>query len=101
VIRDGWFHTGDIGRVDEDGYMFIVGRQKDVIIRGGYNVYPREMRRLAPNSSTVRFAARLARHPVTTGRRLTSLTAELARIADASPGEVLSWDSTSPELHRV
>ncbi len=43
VIRDGWFHTGDVARVDEDGYFFIVGRQKDLIIRGGYNVYPREI----------------------------------------------------------
>ncbi|WP_127355744.1 long-chain-fatty-acid--CoA ligase [Actinacidiphila soli] len=43
VIRDGWLHTGDIGRVDQDGYFWIVGRTKDVIIRGGYNVYPREV----------------------------------------------------------
>jgi long-chain acyl-CoA synthetase len=43
AIRDGWFHTGDIGRVDEDGYFSIVDRKKDLIIRGGYNVYPREV----------------------------------------------------------
>jgi long-chain acyl-CoA synthetase len=43
AIRDGWFSTGDIGRVDEDGYFSIVDRKKDLIIRGGYNVYPREI----------------------------------------------------------
>jgi long-chain acyl-CoA synthetase len=43
AIPDGWFRTGDIGRVDEDGYFAIVDRKKDLIIRGGYNVYPREI----------------------------------------------------------
>ena len=43
AIPDGWFRTGDLAKVDEDGYFFIVGRQKDLIIRGGYNVYPREI----------------------------------------------------------
>jgi len=40
---DGWFYTGDMATVDEDGYFFIVDRKKDMIIRGGYNVYPREI----------------------------------------------------------
>ncbi|MBO8190488.1 long-chain fatty acid--CoA ligase [Streptomyces oryzae] len=43
AIRDGWFHSGDLARADEDGYYFIVDRKKDLIIRGGYNVYPREI----------------------------------------------------------
>src|SRR4051794_4204147 len=43
VMRDGWFHSGDMATVDEDGYFFIVDRKKDMIIRGGYNVYPREI----------------------------------------------------------
>jgi long-chain acyl-CoA synthetase len=43
AIPDGWFRSGDLGRVDEDGYFFIVDRKKEMIIRGGYNVYPREI----------------------------------------------------------
>jgi long-chain acyl-CoA synthetase len=43
AIPDGWFRTGDLAKVDEDGYYFIVDRKKDLIIRGGYNVYPREI----------------------------------------------------------
>jgi long-chain acyl-CoA synthetase len=42
-IRDGWLYTGDIGYYDEDGYMFLVDRKKEMIIIGGYNVYPREI----------------------------------------------------------
>ena len=43
ALRGGWFHTGDIGYYDEEGYLYIVDRVKDMIIRGGYNVYPREL----------------------------------------------------------
>ncbi|MBV8181551.1 MAG: long-chain fatty acid--CoA ligase [Mycobacterium sp.] len=43
ITADGWLNTGDIGRVDEDGHFYIVDRAKDMIIRGGYNVYPREI----------------------------------------------------------
>ena len=43
ALRGGWFHTGDIATKDEDGYFFIVDRVKDMIVRGGYNVYPREV----------------------------------------------------------
>lgn len=43
AMRGGWFHTGDIGVMDEDGYFYVVDRKKDMILRGGYNVYPREL----------------------------------------------------------
>lgn len=43
VLRDGWFQTGDLGYRDADGYYFVVDRLKDMIVRGGYNVYPREI----------------------------------------------------------
>jgi long-chain acyl-CoA synthetase len=43
TIRDGWLYTGDMGRIDEDGYLMIVDRKKDLIIRGGFNVFPRDV----------------------------------------------------------
>ena len=42
-LRDGWLHTGDMGIIDEDGFIFLVGRKDDMIITGGENVYPREV----------------------------------------------------------
>jgi long-chain acyl-CoA synthetase len=57
VMRDGWFHTGDLAQVDEDGYFFIVDRKKDMIIRGGYNVYPREIEEVLYEHPAVREAA--------------------------------------------
>lgn len=43
AFRNGWFHTGDVGIIDEEGYLAIVDRKKDMILRGGYNIYPREL----------------------------------------------------------
>ncbi|HEX2910830.1 MAG TPA: long-chain fatty acid--CoA ligase [Chloroflexia bacterium] len=43
VMRDDWFHSGDVAKFDEEGYIYIVDRKKDMIIRGGFNVYPREI----------------------------------------------------------
>ncbi|MGD8201718.1 long-chain-fatty-acid--CoA ligase [Ornithinimicrobium sp. W1679] len=57
VDADGWFHSGDLARVDEDGYYFIVDRKKDMINRGGLNVYPREIEELLYEHPAVAEAA--------------------------------------------
>jgi long-chain acyl-CoA synthetase len=53
AIRNGWLHTGDLARMDEDGYFYIVDRKKDLILVGGYNVYPREVEEVIYNHSDV------------------------------------------------
>jgi long-chain acyl-CoA synthetase len=60
MTDDGWFRTGDMARIDEDGYFFIVDRKKDMIIRGGYNVYPREIEEVLYEHEAVSEAAVLA-----------------------------------------
>jgi long-chain acyl-CoA synthetase len=57
AIPDGWFRTGDLARIDEDGYYFIVDRKKELIIRGGYNVYPREIEEVLHEHPAVAEAA--------------------------------------------
>lgn len=56
-IVNGWFHSGDMGRKDEDGYFYIVDRKKDLIIRGGMNIYPREIEEVLYNHPKVLEAA--------------------------------------------
>ena len=57
AIRDGWFRSGDLGRRDEDGWYYIVDRSKDMIIRGGFNVYPREVEEVLMTHPDVSLAA--------------------------------------------
>ena len=56
TLRDGWLYTGDIARMDEDGYFFLVDRKKDMIICGGYNVYPRDVEEVLYQNPKVREA---------------------------------------------
>lgn len=57
VLRDGWLYTGDIAKKDEDGYFYIVDRKKDMIIAGGYNIYPREVEEVLFECPKVKEAA--------------------------------------------
>jgi long-chain acyl-CoA synthetase len=83
AIRDGWFHTGDLARVDEDGYFYIVDRKKDLIIRGGYNVYPREIEEVLYEHPAIAEAAVIGvPHP--------SLGEDVAAAVTLKPGAVIT-----------
>ncbi len=57
AMRNGWFHTGDIGIFDDEGYLSIVDRKKDMILRGGYNIYPRELEEVIMTHEAVSLVA--------------------------------------------
>ncbi len=57
VLRGGWLYTGDMVYIDEDGYLYIVGRKKDLIIRGGFNIYPREIEEVLTSHPLISEAA--------------------------------------------
>jgi len=85
AIPDGWFRSGDLARVDEDGCYFIVDRRKDLIIRGGYNVYPREIEEILYEHPAVAEAAVIGvAHP--------TLGEEVAAAVVVKPGATASPD---------
>jgi len=57
ILRNGWLHTGDLARMDEEGYIYIVDRKKDMIIRGGFNIYPAEVEAVLYSHPSVKEAA--------------------------------------------
>jgi len=90
AIREGWFSTGDVARRDEDGFYFIVDRKKDMIIRGGYNVYPREIEEVLYEHPAVLHAAVVGiPHPVH-GEEV-GAAVELHAGFDVSPDELRDY----------
>ena len=90
AIRDGWFSTGDMARVDEDGYFYIVDRKKDLIIRGGYNVYPREVEEVLYEHPAVAEAAVVGMPHESLGEEIGAAVA-LKADASAAPEELVTF----------
>jgi long-chain acyl-CoA synthetase len=90
AMRDGWFRTGDMARVDDDGYYFIVDRKKDLIIRGGYNVYPREIEEVLHEHPAVAEVAVIGIPHPSLGEEVGAAVA-LKPGASATPEELRSW----------
>ncbi len=90
AMRGGWFHTGDIGRLDTDGYLTIVDRKKDMIIRGGLNVYPREIEEVMLTHPAVSLAAVIGVPDERLGEEVKAFVV-LKPGAELTPPELVAW----------
>jgi len=89
-IRDGWFRSGDLGRRDEDGWYYIVDRSKDMIIRGGYNVYPREIEEVLMTHPAVSLAAVIGVPHESHGEEIKAYVIRNAG-AEVTEDELVAW----------
>jgi len=90
AVRDGWLHTGDIGYLDADGYLFILDRKKDLIIRGGFNVYPGDIEDALMRHPLVRMAAVLGKPDPLHGEEVVAFVEPKPGAAPA-PAELVGW----------
>jgi long-chain acyl-CoA synthetase len=88
AIRDGWFHTGDLGYLDENGYLYVVDRLKDLIIRGGFNVYPRDVEEALLEHEAVEAAAVVGRPDPRHGEEVVAFVSLLREV---DPAELVTW----------
>jgi long-chain acyl-CoA synthetase len=89
-IKDGWFATGDMAKVDDEGYYFIVDRKKELIIRGGFNIYPREIEEVLYEHPAVREVAVVGIEHAELGEEVGAAVA-LKDGAEASPDELRAF----------
>ena len=90
ALRDGYMYTGDIGYVDQDGFLFLVDRKKQMIIVGGYNVYPREIDEVLFNHPAIREAATVGKRDDRLGEVVVAFVA-LKEGADLDAGEFFAY----------
>jgi long-chain acyl-CoA synthetase len=90
VLKNGWLHTGDIGKMDEDGYLYITDRLKDMIIYKGYNVYPRELEEILFEHGAVEQCAVVGRPDADVGEAPVAFV-KLASGAEADRDELMNY----------
>ena len=90
-IRDGWFRSGDLGRKDGDGFYYIVDRSKDMIIRGGFNVYPREIEEVLMSHPAVSLAAVIGVPHESHGEEIKAVVIKEKDHDDVSEDDLVAW----------
>jgi len=90
ALRGGWLHTGDIGHLDADGYLYVVDRKKDLIIRGGFNVFPRDVEDVLLQHPAVAMAGVVSRPDQRLGEEVVAFVS-LQPGSQATPAELIEF----------
>jgi long-chain acyl-CoA synthetase len=93
ALRGGWLHTGDIGHLDSDGYLYVVDRKKDLILRGGFNVFPRDVEDALLSHPGVAMAGAVGRPDARLGEEVVAFVT-LVPGATATPEELVGYART-------
>jgi long-chain acyl-CoA synthetase len=88
TLRGGWLHTGDIGKVDEDGFVWIVDRKKDLIIRGGFNIYPRDVEDVLLEHPAVELAGVVGKPDPKYGEEIVAFVTLRSGVDKPEPAEI-------------
>jgi len=94
AIKNGWFHSGDIGRIDAEGFIYIADRVKDMILRGGFNVYPRELEEVLMTHEAVSLVAVIGVPHEENGEEVKAFIV-LKPNANANETEIVEWCKTN------
>jgi long-chain acyl-CoA synthetase len=90
AIQGGWLHTGDLGYLDDDGYLYVVDRKKDLIIRGGFNVFPRDVEEALAEHAAVAAAGVVGRRDEVHGEEVVAFV-ELRPGHDVAAGDLVAF----------
>jgi long-chain acyl-CoA synthetase len=99
ALRGGWLHTGDIGHLDSDGYLYVVDRKKDLIIRGGFNVFPRDVEDVLVQHPAVAMAGVVGRPDPRLGEEVVAFVS-LRPDASARPAELTAFARERLAAHK-